>query len=193
MLTTTYIGVDVMGNRYYSNVAPTNAGIYTVVVSYIESNDTTVSYAGFAFAELVITLADTEIESNDVGVCYDGEEHNIDFVAEDGFDYVLVIENAGKVNIILPAAWTIDFDADILAELAKYLPEDKIQEIMANYNIDDIVINEALPTEIGEYTVTVIAINPNYNVAIVENTLTIKDHNLVFHAGMAATCTESGY
>ena len=193
MLTITYIGVDTMGNRYYSNVAPTNAGIYTVIASYIERNDTTISHAGFAFAELVITLADTEIESNDTVVCYDGEEHNIEFVAEDGFDYVLVIENNGRVNVVLPATWTIDVDADILAELAKYLPEDKIQEIMANYNIGDIVVNEAMPTEIGEYAVTVIAINPNYNVAIAKNLLTIKDHNLVHHDAKAPTCTEFGW
>ena len=201
MLTITYVGVDSMGNKYYSNNAPINAGLYTVIASYIERNDATISYVGFAFAELLITVADNEVIANDTTVCYDGQEHNIDFIMKDGFDYIVVVENGGKINIVLPSSWNVDFVnnidfTNIISQLARFVPESyltKIQEIVDKYNAGDITINGAMPTDKGEYAISIIAINPNYSVAVAQNTLIIKDHNTVYHEGKFATCEEAGY
>lgn len=178
-ITITYIGIDTMGNRYYSEFAPTNVGVYTIVASYIEGEE----YVGFAVAELAILPANIELTSENTLVCFDGQAHNITFACDQDAEYIFAIENGTTLNIVLPNDWNLE-DVSL---------NEQIMTIMAKYDVENIKINANLPTEIGEYNIHVIAINPNFNVAYTNAILIIQNHDTVYHDGLAATCTEDGY
>ena len=207
-ITIVYSGIDCMGNKYYDSVAPVNVGTYSIIASYIEKDGEAVKYIGFAVAELVILPAETEVIVENTTVCYDEQEHNVNFVQEENFKYVVVINNNGELNIVLPSDWNINLDknivvsnelANIISYLEGYLPEDylvqvnaEVQKIIEQYNIKNIVVNQSLPTEISEYVVSVIVVGYNYKVTSAEAVLTIKNHTVVIDSAVEPTCTETG-
>lgn len=184
-----YSGVDSLGNKYYSSVAPTNAGVYTVIATYVEKDGQTVNYAGITIAELVIEPAESEVVVEDTVVCYDEQSHNITFVEEENFEYIFVVKNNNELNVVFPSNWNVDF-ASVEEYLAKYSAE--IQAIVEEYDIQNIVINQTMPIEIGEYVVYVIAVRANYKTAVSQGLLTIQDHTPVVDSAVAPTCTTTG-
>ena len=57
----------------------------------------------------------------------------------------------------------------------------------------NVVINNSLPVEIGEYEISVLAFNPNYKVAFNTALLTINDHDRDYHEEKLPTCLEFGW
>lgn len=151
------------------------------------------------------------IEVENKVVCFNGEEHNVEYTELLNTEYVLVVNDSSKLNIVFPNNWNIDHKLDqvdslsgkineVVALIEKYLPENYVTEIKSmiqmivdKYSVENIVINNTLPIEIGEYNITVIAIKNNYQVAIAQANLTIKDHKLVSHEAKAPTCLETGW
>ena len=208
-----YAGMQLDGKFFIGENAPINAGAYSVYALFENSQDGEEfpSKVGVSVGAMLIVPSDeAEVVANDVTVCYDGEEHNVEYVEDGNFEYVVMIAGNNKLNIIIPSEWNIalselemvatDKLADFYAQIAKYIPEDylnaviaKIEEVVAECDSFDIVINDALPSEMGEYNVLVVALNFNYVPAYANVKLTIKAHNRVFHDGKAPTCTEFGW
>ncbi|MBO7219226.1 MAG: hypothetical protein J6V40_04555, partial [Clostridia bacterium] len=182
----TYVGVDSLGNKYNSTVAPTNAGIYTVIATYIKQNNGATVYVGFDVAELVIALADSdEIVVTDSVVCYDEAAHNVNVELDSNYAYTYVYVTNNTLNVVLPESWDIALDDAKLNYVLDIIKE--------KYDINEITYNNVLPTEIGTYNIAVIAYRENYKLAYAEATLTINDHDLVAHEAQAPTCTEFGW
>ena len=69
----------------------------------------------------------------------------------------------------------------------------EIQNVIDSFEIQNVVFEDNLPSEIGEYIITIITINPNYKITSAQAVLMIQAHSEIHHEGKPATCTESGW
>lgn len=186
-LTVTYIN---LGTGYYSTVAPTEVGSYTVVAVYAEYDGDELAYYGIAVGNLTIVPADADYTLTDKDhAC--NTENSIDSMISNGNNlpyaiYVVTNVSKGEVNVILPAGWKITFQVgdtieDLIAALEK-LPAvientrivEALKSVLSNIEMQTLTVNGEQPTEHGEYNVTAIAFgDKNYNLAKVSATLSI--------------------
>ena len=139
-LTISYVGVMTNGETYNSAEAPTNAGAYTVIVSYVEYDEDGEAYrVGTGIGTLVIEKAPLDLDLEDTTVTWDGSEHFVDVTNPNAGDYVTVIVNRADntANIIL--------ENDLAA--LKALIEERLEtEIPGTYDVAAILaaVNELL-------------------------------------------------
>lgn len=191
-LTVKFVGLTAAGKVYNSDVAPTDAGAYTVSAVYADQANEVVGTNMKAF---IIKKADSGFSAADKNVVFDGNGHNINVINPNNmYLATLIIEAEDKLNLIVPerlfegtVAFTKDdvvkvikdyinendikilIDADTLAQLKDYINN------IENYQI---TINGAEPSEIGEYEVFALAIAKNYQTTIDKAVLTIEcDHS----------------
>ena len=206
-----YVGMQLNGNFYASSEAPIHTGSYSVFALFTNAKENGLpSQVGVAVGAMVIVpCGEVEITTNNVTVCEDGQEHNIDFTVEDGAGYIMAIKNDDQLNIILPASWNVNVNNYVINvenfsfvadKLNTYLPDyyiaeltTTIQNFIEEYNIKTVVINDNLPSTVGRYRVAIVAFNFDNEVTIAKATLTINAHETVYHAAKAATCTEIGW
>ena len=208
-----YVGIQLNGQFYASSVAPVHTGSYSVFALFSNHKEGGLpSQVGFAVGAMVIVPnGKAEMSAEDVTVCANGDEHNIDFEVEEGFDYAIAVRDGHKVNIILPRKWNVEWLEEkvntisdridsVYSLLETYLPDcyfaeiqTKLDALIEKYNITTITINRVLPSEVGEYEITIIAFQIDYELNFATATLTIKEHNLIAHEGKAPTCTEFGW
>lgn len=74
-----YIGIEGDGEGYNSSDAPTSAGAYTVIATYLDADHT---YAGVAVGAMVIVPADAAIAVNDKVHTYDGSTIDVTAMIE---------------------------------------------------------------------------------------------------------------
>ena len=204
-LTVTYIN---LGTGYYSTVAPTDVGSYTVVAKYEKYINGDRAFFGMEVGNVTITPAKADYKlTNKTVKC--GTENAIDGMITNNDElpyaiYVVVNKAKGEVNVILPAGWEIKLEVgatvdDLVAALEK-LPAvienteivTSLKSALNSIDTQTLTINGKQPDTFGEYTVTAIAFgNKNYNVAKSTAVLTIE-HVEETVAGKAATCTEPG-
>ena len=145
----TYIGVNASTGLYNSTVKPTNSGIYTVVATYVEKNDSNEhGYIGMGIGTLTISAADATVNvENEIHV-FDGQKVDVtSLITSDPADAKLAI---------LTAALNLDGD----------FSEDGILAVGTSVNIDfparaDEIIRKYLPEG---YTVQGISLNPFYQI-----------------------------
>ena len=186
-LTVTYIN---LGTGYYSTVAPTEVGSYTVVAVYAEYDGDELAYYGIAVGNLTIVPADADYTLTDKDhAC--NTENSIDSMISNGNNlpyaiYVVTNVSKGEVNVILPAGWEITFQVgdtveDLIAALEK-LPTviedtrivEALKSVLSSIEMQTLTVNGEQPTEYGEYNVTAIAFgDKNYNLAKASATLSI--------------------
>ncbi len=206
-----YVGMQLNGEFYASVEAPIHTGSYSVFALFSNSNEGVPTKVGVAVGAMVIVpCGDVQIITNDVTVCENGEEHNIDYAVEEGASHILAVMNDNVINIILPASWNINLEDDyalvedkittISNKLEAILPDyyitelkAQIQNIIDEYNIKIIVVNKSLPITAGEYAIAVVAVKFDYEITVAEAILTINPHDTVYHEGKLATCTEYGW
>lgn len=119
-LTIRYIGVEGDGEGYYSTAAPSHAGVYTVLATYLNDEQT---YMGMAVATMVIAPSmDAEIAVDNAMHIYDGNAVNVSSLitstpveakyavltagigaASDGTEGNVLNQITGVINIDFPA------------------------------------------------------------------------------------------
>ena len=199
-----YTGVQANGKAYFSDVAPINSGVYTVIATYIDNNGHEV---GAGVAALAIKPADADFSISDNTVVCDGNEHFVNVDNPLGLKYISVItDENGNVNVVLPSDWDVrsldelnnikdvanklasldvfgklptEYQNDILSEL-----NDILAKIDQKVDINSITINGAYPSEVGTYNVIVAAFGDyNYKIAIDAAALVIEPAECAHIAG----------
>ena len=208
-----YVGMQLDGTFYASSVAPVHTGSYSVFAIFSNAQDGGIpSQVGIAVgAMVVVPNGKGEINVNNVTVCENGQEHNIDFDVEEGFGYITIVRQNNHLNIILPSEWNVAWleeKVNVLTDkiysvanlLDTYLPDyyltelqARVNELVEKYDIKTIEINRALPTEAGEYVVYIVAYRMDYELSMASAKLTINVHDLVRHEAVVPTCTEIGW
>ncbi len=195
-----YLGIQTNGKLYASNEAPVNAGSYAVYAVFSNAVEGGLpSQVGFGMGGMIIMPSDNaEVVAYDKTVCFNGQEHNIDYVVQESFDYVIFVESNEKVNIVLPNSWCVILEEnkdEIINTLEKNLSKEYLsymKGVIEKFVFKDVVLNDILPIETGEYAISVIAVNPNFKPVMIQKTLTIKEHNLTYHKGVLPTCLDKG-
>ena len=185
-MTYVYFGIQTNGEVYHGNTAPTKPGAYTVLALYIGEDETKVGSAAGTFI-IQQNIADFDIQ--DVTVKYDGNSHFVTVTDTIGLQHIfIVVDNNHNVNIILPEDWqfgSVDVFAtvnellsvvnglELPEQLMSYRVEllNKLNEILssldAELDINSIVINNNLPTNVGTYMVIGIAFgNSDYQLTV---------------------------
>ena len=219
-LTVTYIGIEGDAEGYKSTTPPTEAGVYTVVATYVEGDENgSTKYFGMTVGAMAIKPADSAFLVGDDEVEYDGNEHMVEIENPNDLTYILIVDdNNGNVNVILPEEWnvdnaTVDIDAGVAdatealhiaiekiegvnCKIDLSIAENKITEMLEKIgdDCDTFEINGDKPIEIGVYDITGIAFgNSNYDVAVDKGVLEIIGHSFTdYVSNNDATCTEDG-
>ncbi len=198
-----YTGVSGDLKGYVSKEAPSQAGIYSVIVTFIKFDDNNYPIGvGSKVVTLVIEKAAPEFGLNDTETLYDGSESFVDIDNDQNLDYVAVIRTENGINIVM---------TDALKPIADYLGDDiydittletainkaivEIEGLDVNSEFVDtlletlktvdnnmiykISINGANPNSVGEYKCYAISIpTANYSAVVSEGTLVIKPINI---------------
>ena len=203
-LSITYMGITGAVNGYLSNEAPTEAGVYSVIVTFVTLNDNNYPIGvGTKVVTLVIEKADPVFDMKDTEVLYNGSEAFVEVLNNQNVDYVAIVLKENGINLVL---------TDGLKDLADYLGNevyditsfeakindaiialealnlesafiDKLLETIKE--IDDnmiykITVNGANPTQAGEYKVYAISVpTANYGVDVSKATLVINPIKIV--------------
>ena len=210
-LTVSYTGIDTAGNTYGpSAAAPTNAGTYTVVATYVYKDGKVTQQVAMETTLLIVDRAQITITVQDDTVTYDGQEHSLTHSAnvkksDDVLTTITVItDENGNVNILFPESWNVDastldigstvdsmktaLTAFIELNIPSSRVEDaqeqaqKILDVLNGITVRSISANGALPVNAGKYTFTVIGFHPNYKPAFGTGELTIKKAALTITA-----------
>lgn len=196
-MTYVYFGIQTNGEIYRGNTAPTKPGAYTVLALFVGEGETKV---GTAVGTLVIEQNVADFDLQDVTVKYDGNSHFVAITDTVGLQHIFVIvDNNNNINIILPDDWSFgsvnifatvgEFLAtveglELPKQLTSYRTEllNKLSEIIksidAEYDINSITINDALPSNVGNYKVVGFAFgNNDYKLAIDSAELSILEED----------------
>ena len=200
----TYMGITGAVEGYLSTEAPTEAGIYSVIVTFITFNDNNYPIGvGSRVVNLVIEKADPVFDLKDTEVLYNGSDNFVVVENNQNVDYISVIRTENGINLIL---------TDGLKDLADYLGDEvynlsslenamndvinafetyklesefisKLLEVIKtidNNMVYKITINGSNPVEAGEYKVYAVTVpNENYGVDVSEATLIINQIKIV--------------
>lgn len=98
-----YVGVTTKGEAYKSTEKPVDAGVYSIIVIYIEYVDGEVRYYGGNVGQLTIRKAESQLEIKDTTVTWDGKEHFATVNNPNNLDYLTAILNRenNTINFIL--------------------------------------------------------------------------------------------
>lgn len=142
-LTVTYLGVEGDGEGYRSTQAPSQAGLYTVIATYVEKDGENVLRAGAMVGGVLIEKAAMTFDLLDTTVDYNGQSQFVDVTNPENADYVSVTvdKEANVANIVL------EDDLNALVELLK---QNGI-EVGEQYVLDELLtkVHQALATAEG--------------------------------------------
>lgn len=128
-LTVTYVGIDTMLRPYYSTEKPVHAGTYTVIATYVGTDDEGKQAVGVGIGTLIITPADVEISVDSHAGLY-GADYDLNIKTEHG-----AINDEAKTLTIIAGV-----------DLSAYLTEGKLG-IDSTVNVD---FPEAIDNILGE-------------------------------------------
>lgn len=124
-----YIGIEGDAEGYYGSEAPTEAGVYTVIATYIDAEQT---HVGMAIGAMIIQPADSSIEVADKIVTYDGNPVDVlGMITKTPEDAKMAVIMAGldvsgdfSENGLsaVKGVVNIDFPARVDEILAQYVP-----------------------------------------------------------------------
>jgi hypothetical protein len=189
-LSVVYVGLSAKGEKYHSEVAPIDAGVYTVIVTYYNEEK---GLIGANAAVLIIEAANSDFILNDTTIEYDGLPHFVDMSNPNELKHLDIIVSGNKINFIVKDYADVDKVEMTSDEVIKYvldmvkavvdfeyesLPEE-LKNMLDDVSGYEISINGELPVEIGVYDVYAIATGDNHKITLSKAVLTIKEKEKV--------------
>lgn len=187
-LTVKFYGAAFNGTPYSSDVAPTEAGLYTVFAMY---KDEETELIGINSQSFVLKKAESGFDIKDVSATINNETHFVDIVNPNKMEYVSVTVNNKQLNVAFPSNWYNDTASittdEIIAKLKEVFVESEIDSVLSENALDElkeivngienytININASNPSEVGEYKVFALALSSNYKTTFDSAVLTIND------------------
>lgn len=182
-LTFTYVGIQTNTKSYNDTVAPTHAGVYVVIATYVEKDGEDIVAVGFDVATLTIKPADTTINVENLTVEYGTEvnfiEDMITVETDSGVTMPDVTVISGTVSIggdFATEGWAavegnvnIDFPAWVDALLTEYAPSIYDGMTAAEFTAK---VTEKLPAVIDEISAMAAEYGVEIDLTEIKDTLT---------------------